>query len=691
MFKKCRILAFIFVAAMLLPTGCSDPSGQRELRSGLRELKRGNYVRAKSLLERSIHRRPGHVDNAPTHNYLGIAAWGLKQYDEAMTAFEDSRRLNPNLVEPVYNMGLLAAERGEIKASVNYLNEAATMNKSDPRPLEFLAELYMERGQWGQARNALYTALDREPRSSRIYNAIATAFVGMGQPDQAIESLMFALEYDTKYAPAILNLAVVYDTMVGDVEQARAYYKRYIDEAPRAGNVAEVRAALTRLEQEGAAKKDFTPAVDTFPPTQISPVAPATISSPSVNTSSVVAASPTPSPVAVLPATPTSPPPVVASTPAPPAMPPAYDGLMKQAAEKVRAGQLQQAIDTFVKAAESAAAVDRIDLQEQAYSEAVRLAIDQPRAHVLLAQHYYDRGRYEQASKSFRAAAALNEEYAPAQLGLARLAVRNSEADAAVVHYRKAMAADPALADAAWEFAQLYDKQLELPENAARAYRDFANNFPSDSRRAPALTRAEELSPEPRVATPAATVSAPRGGDPRLELARKLDYRPPATRNAAAGVQAFNRAVNYQKQQDWDNAVFFFLRSLENDDSIAGTFYNLGICYTMKGQRDLAGACYQYALRLDPALRDAKYNLALLQRDTGEEAAAIASLEDIIKSDPNYAMAHYLLGSIYAGKRPHARAGEGTLSAFSASRARRPVGSRHPAMVAEQLRWIRIY
>jgi tetratricopeptide (TPR) repeat protein len=648
------VIAFITMAG----AGCSDPSGQRELRAGIRELKRENYVRAKSLLERSINRRPGHLDNARTHNYLGIAAWGLKQYSEAMTAFEDSRRLNPNLVEPVYNMGLLSAERGDFREAARYLNEAATMNRSDPRPLEFLAELYIQRGQWSQARNTLYTALDRDPRSARIYNSIASAHAGMQQPDQAIEALMFALEYDTKYAPALLNLAVVYDTLVGDTDQARAYYKRFVSAASSDERVEQVRAALTRLDETGALKIPAAQTGSELPPVELTQV---------ISETQEIVAEPT-QVVAeeIVPQTqvaPTSAPVVeVVSPPAatPPATPSAYDNFMSQAGEKAGAGQLQQAIDTYVKAAEAAAAANRIDLQENAYQEAVNKALDQPRAHALLGQHLFERGRYEQSAKSFRTAAALNEDYAPAQLGLARLAVRNNESDAAAVHYRKAMASDPLLADAFWEYAQLFDKQLELPENAARAYREFASNFPADRRQKPALDRAEELAPAPRAPAPSEqTTAAPspstRGGDARDVIAQKLDYRPPATRNVTAGIQAFNRGVSYQRQQNWDNAVFFFLRSLEQDDSQPSAFYNLGICLTMKGNRELARDSYQYALRLDPALKDAKYNLALLQRDLGDETAAITLLQDIVKQDPGYANAHHLLGAMYAAS-PRTRA-----------------------------------
>ncbi len=633
----------IAMAGLTLLVACSDPSGERELRSGLRELKRENYERAFVLFQRSIEKRPGHLENAAANNYLGMAARGLNRFDEARAAFEDSQRLNPNLAEPVYNLGVLAAGRGDYREAVRQLNQAASMKPEDARPLEYLAGIYLKRSQWELARAPLYFALDREPRSARIYNSIGVAHAGMQQPDQALEAFMYALEADTKYAPTLLNLAIVYDTTIGDAGQARAYYKQFLDVAPRNERAAAVRAAIDRLDARGAmaaAKGSSSRPADITAPalpaqsTHRVPVTnlPAAVTSrPAEIVASPVTNAGTTRPVDQALASATT---TVAASP--------YETLMKQAGDRARAGQMQQAIDHYVRAAEAADGERRVELQERAYREAARVAVDQPRAHVLLGQHLYDRGRYDQAARSFRTAATINADYAPAQLGLARLAVRNNEADAAVVHYRRAMTSDPAMVDAAWEFAQLYDKQLELPENAARAYRDFAAKFPGDRRHATALQRAEELMPTIR---PAAVTSA----TPARSAPPAIDYRAPARRNPDIALQAFRRGFGYQEKQDWERAIFFYLRSLENDDQTPRTFYNLGICYGRTGERDLARDAYRRAIRLQPDFLDAKYNLALLHRDAGELPPAIDLLKEIIQTDDTYAYAHYLLGTIYGG------------------------------------------
>lgn len=622
-------ISFVFFAGMLsfvlLASACSKPAGQKEIDAGLRELRRDNYVRAKSFFEKAIARRPGHVDNAMAHNYLGITAWRLGQFQEAVTAFEDSRRLNPNLIEPVYNLGVLAGERDDMRSASRYLNEAAGMNREDPRPLEYLADLYFQRDQFIHARNSLYTALDRAPRSARIYHSIGLVHAAMEQPAQAIEAFMYALEIDTRHAPSLFNLAVVYDMQVGDADQARAFYKRFISAVPRDERVPIARSALARLDQSGTIKSQAESGEIFIPPSE------------DLTAEVTPPAAPTAAPVATPTVTPRVETTAVRESP--------YDAMLRQAEERARAGQLQPAIDLYVRAAELAAGDRQVELQEKAYREAVRVALDQPRAHVLLGQHLFERGRFDQAARSFNQAATLNANYAPAQVGLARISLQNKDFETAMVRYRNALASDPRNADAAWELAVLYDRNLELPESAARTYREFAAAFPGDSRASRALTRAETLAPTPGAGNRPAPLR-PR----ETSTVRQLDYRPPTTRNTDAAVQSFRRADTYRDQKDWDRAVYFYLRSLENDDQIAGTFYNLGICYAMKGENELARAAYHHALRLNADMVDAQYNLALLYREAGDDATAVRMLEDVVGKRPNYAVGHYALGVIFSGK-----------------------------------------
>ena len=96
--------------------GCGGGPGEREFRKGIREYERGSYVRAKTLIEKSINERPGSGANAAAYNYLGLAEWKLGQLQRAIDAFEYSRSLNPALVEPTYNLAAILYESGDSRA-----------------------------------------------------------------------------------------------------------------------------------------------------------------------------------------------------------------------------------------------------------------------------------------------------------------------------------------------------------------------------------------------------------------------------------------------------------------------------------------------------------------------------------------------------------------------------------------------
>ena len=264
------------IALWALLAGCSKAPGEREFNAAVDEIRDGNYVRAKTLLEKSISKRPGSEENALAYNFLGIAAWRLGKFQEAMDAFEDSRRLSPTLVEPVYNQGVLLASGGDVPRAITLLTEAARMDSADPRALEVLGNIYMDRQQWPDARRALYGALDRDPNSERVLTAIALVEAGSGDYEKAIASLMKALDNNSKYAPALFTLGVLYETRLRDNEQAETYYKKFLTAARKDARVPYVKEALARLGAPVATEPAPAPQVKPATPAKDAPAAAAT-------------------------------------------------------------------------------------------------------------------------------------------------------------------------------------------------------------------------------------------------------------------------------------------------------------------------------------------------------------------------------------------------------------------------------
>jgi tetratricopeptide (TPR) repeat protein len=635
-------------------SSCSKPPGQAEYDRGLYELKRGNAVRAKALLEKSITRRPGAEENALAYNYLGVAAGKLGQFQAAQEAFEDSRRLGPTLAEPVLNLGLLSVSSGDQLRALKWFEEAARLDEKDTRALEHMAELYRTRQQWPEARRMLYAALNRAPDTPRLLTALANIDLAAKGDQAAMETLLRALEHNARYAPALFNLAYIYDSRLNDPVHARSYYRRFLGISGSGPQADFARRALKRIESTVPPRPppdlDAEPAPPPGPP-------------PAEGTA-------VPSAVVEVPSAP-----AVVTPPVPPALAEdSQQGAVRRAAQLVERGETPAALTLLLEAADKARRENRTADELKLVQDAARLCFDEPRAHYELGRLLLARNDADDALKSFKKATTLDRNYAPAHLALARTARQTGEYDAAVVGYQAAIKADARDPEPVWELAQLLDNQLKNTERALETYRDFERLFPRDPRVLQAADRAKSLAAQRPVVAPVATVSPPPVTPRPVVVAppvvvptsqatvitfpstpersarptRQISYQPPVTPNPRAALLAFNQGAQFQQQGKWDSAIYYYLRSLENDDRLGTTFYNLGSAYAARGETELARDAYLRALQLQPDLVSARYNLALLYLQASEWASAESLLREVVRQKPDYAAAHYTLGMIYA-------------------------------------------
>ncbi len=672
------IFVALTAAVFLFAASCSKPPGRAEYDRGLYELKRDNAVRARAMFEKSIARRPGSEENALAYNYLGVAAWKLGQYKTAQEAFEDSRRLSPTIVEPVYNLALLYLHEGNEVRAMQLLQEASQIDEEDPRPLEYLGQLYMERQQWPAARRALYAALGRAPNSARILSSLAVVDLYQSGPAKSIESHLIALEKDSRYAPALFNIGLLYQTRLQDPERAHGYFKRFLAQKPSGPAADFARAALSPesrpaspARDEDAAPAPLLPAASTASPAVQPPAAPVT-------------------PVAPI---------------APPSRgaPPSTAEIIQQATARSERGDATGALDQLLQAASDAGRAGRVADQEALLRSATQVAFGEARGYTALGDFLMERQDAASALRAYKQAVALDGQSDAAQFSMARAALKAGEVDAALIGLNAAVRLNPHDPNAQWELARVLDAQVQAPERAISAYRDFEKRFPSDPRARQIPDRIKKLTPLARAATqpqnprpapqttpppamapvpppkpveelisrqpePASTdrrrpeprvVSTPAAPARPAKPLPDLGLRPATVRNTSAATVAFNQGTYLLSQRQFNEAIHAFRRSLESDDRFTHSFYNLGLAYTQVGDREMAKAAYARALAVQPNLNSARYNLALLYFQTGDRAAAAALAVELVRQDPRDAAGHYLLGQIYSERSdtlPDARA-----------------------------------
>ncbi|MCX6998210.1 MAG: tetratricopeptide repeat protein [Kiritimatiellaeota bacterium] len=608
-----RMLGAVGGLIALWSAGCGGPAGEREFRAGVREYERGNWVRAKSMLEKAIVRRPDSAANAVAENYLGCAAWQLKQLPDAVKAFENSRQLNPAYAAPLYNLAIITFESGSTVHAIALLNEAALREPGRPEALEILGHIYSSKQAWPEAQRVLTEAARRAPASPRIGTALALVEWQSGEQRRALAGLNQILDRQPKYAPALFNLGLIHLQNMNDRIQAAVLFRKYLEAAPPGAQADYARQVLGDLgvpaPAPGAADTGMT----------VSGLLHAV-----TRTAAVVR-------------------PVAVATAAPPRT---VEMDLREAAAEAEQGRTARALALYLEAAGRAEREQNPALQEKALTTAVRNCFDQARAYVALGRFQLEHGRPDVALKSYKQALAIEPKLVMAQLGLAAAATQTGEFDAALVSLKLAVQTEPQNAEALWVLAQLYDQSLGSGERAEPAYRQFIRMFPGDPRVLKAQERLAVLEPSPVRPRPR-TAAAPAPGAVAADAGQAIPgLKAGGLRNSHAAALAYNRARTYQAQQDWDSAILYYQRAIENDPGMVNACFNLGVVFSAKGDAAAAREAYERAVRIQPGLIDARYNLALIYRELKERAAAIAQLRAILIVQADYGRAYYGLGFI---------------------------------------------
>lgn len=107
--------------------------------------------------------------------------------------------------------------------------------------------------------------------------------------------------------------------------------------------------------------------------------------------------------------------------------------------------------------------------------------------------------------------------------------------------------------------------------------------------------------------------------------------------------------LSYDAHQ-YPAAIEHFKRAIELDPKMARAYDNLGLCYFYVNQNDAAVADYEKAIELDKDLAHPSpwpyLNLAITQQFLNKLGEAEANLRESLRLYPDFAKAHFQLGSV---------------------------------------------
>ncbi len=203
----------------------------------------------------------------------------------------------------------------------------------------------------------------------------------------------------------------------------------------------------------------------------------------------------------------------------------------------------------------------------------------------------------------------------------AREAIGREDYDQALVLLKEWVEKDPQNADALWELLQLYRRLPGRGQEADRLLGLFRARFPQD----PRLARLSVRSP------------------PSPSPAAQAGFR-------AEAVRAWKRGVECHRRNDLRGAIAAYDEAVRLDPNLYAAWYNLGLACRAQGNRPRAREAFRRALERKPDLVGASYMLAVVQWEERHSERAIQQLQNTLALDAHYAQAHFLLGSIYREK-----------------------------------------
>jgi tetratricopeptide (TPR) repeat protein len=107
--------------------------------------------------------------------------------------------------------------------------------------------------------------------------------------------------------------------------------------------------------------------------------------------------------------------------------------------------------------------------------------------------------------------------------------------------------------------------------------------------------------------------------------------------------------LDYDGQQ-YDKAIQHFQHAVELDPRMARAYDNLGLCYYFQNKNELAVENYRKAIDLEKASAHPSawpyLNLAITLQFLNQIAESESNLREAIRIDPNFAQAHFQLGTV---------------------------------------------
>lgn len=249
--KNLGAIGFLFAGALsagIFLTGCSPP-GTHAFVEGDRLLREGKFAPAIEKLKVATELL---AEGAQPRawNHLGLAFHRAGRPNEAAAAYQQALRMNPNLKVTRYNLGCLYFEQNNLQGAIT---ELAAYTVLEPNVLPAwlkLGSAYLRSRQNEAAEKCYLTALQLNPSLPEALNGLGLIHLQRRDLRKTLTYLTAALEKQSNYGPALLNLAIVYHQYFNERRIALRKYHEFLELKPRPSNATAVEDIARQIEAE---------------------------------------------------------------------------------------------------------------------------------------------------------------------------------------------------------------------------------------------------------------------------------------------------------------------------------------------------------------------------------------------------------------------------------------------------------
>lgn len=209
------ILILLVMGLVLVNYPSTDDSNE-----GINLSEEGNYTEAIRAFDEALKINP---QNATTWNEKGMVLAKLRKYDDAIKAYDEALKINPQNVDAWKNKGNALRNLGRYEEAFEAWDEALKINPQFAKAWFSKGNALSDLGKYEEAIKAYDEALKINPKDNDTWNNKGNALSNIGRYEEAIKALDEALKINSQDAEVWYNKGLAFAGLGKYEEEIKAY------------------------------------------------------------------------------------------------------------------------------------------------------------------------------------------------------------------------------------------------------------------------------------------------------------------------------------------------------------------------------------------------------------------------------------------------------------------------------------